>query len=141
MAITDPFLIRIFSDRANKIIYYYFNTVYGVDKVASLEEKLSHASTLFIKGFHPHKSILDAMEKPVRLTFMSGTYYDNEKGADTVVEELHRTGFDARIASCFVYYPEYSAFQCTTMQEAHDTSMRLEMNRLSGMFHLLGNKN
>jgi hypothetical protein len=77
-----------------KTVDYYMNTSFpfDLDLFEDLKKEISCSSTLIIAGFHPHKSIIDMMIKPVHIICFEGTWYGNNNDDDcknSIVQEMH----------------------------------------------------
>lgn len=119
--VLEPFVVRFYSQISDRVIFYHFNTLFGVDKNEILDEQMLSASTLVIHHVHPHKSVLDKMKKPVHLAILKGTNCgaDPDDTGDSVIKELHGTGFGDLVQTCRVYYQEYHFKSCKTMEKAN----------------------
>jgi hypothetical protein len=98
-------------EKDNINLIYYFNTPFPSNNITDeIENELATSDTLIVAGFHPHKSIIDYMKKPIHLVCFEGTYYGNDHHEDdlnTIIEYLHNNPKCKDIADIVYYKKEY----------------------------------
>jgi hypothetical protein len=101
-----PFAIEFENNRRS--VVYHMNTTFPFSHDAQVRDEISKANTLIIAGFHPHKSILDLMQKPVQVVCWEGTWYGDEEYddcKDSIVAHMHTDMSD--VGSITYYKKEY----------------------------------
>jgi hypothetical protein len=95
----------IFNNSNGQEIRYFTNTPFPSGVTEDLRQEIGKADTLVIAGYHPHKDILDMMNKPINIICCKNTYYGfKETNENSIVTKLYKDIYDTSYFSKMVFY-------------------------------------